>query len=102
VVQYRLRAGELLGPTPVELEGPGALADNVFPLERASVELIPRLVARAEQRAGLPGARAVQLSLKRNLPASMEVRFELKVAAPEGSRRIEARRDGTIIAVQAL
>jgi hypothetical protein len=102
VQQYRLRAGQLSGPIPVELEGPGALEDNLFPLDRRTLELVVAVAARAEQLSGLDRARAVELSLRRNLPASMDVHFEVSITSPGGSRRIEASKDGKISRVTEL
>lgn len=100
VEQYRFKAGELLGPIPVRLTGPGELKDNLFPLQYADLDVIVRLVKQAERRAGLGQARAVELSLKRNLPASMDIRFQVRVTSPAGARQIEARKDGKILAVR--
>jgi hypothetical protein len=102
VQQYRFKAGEVLGPTPVRLTGPGELKDNLFPLKYADLEVIPRLVKQAERRAALPEARAVGVTLARNLPASMDIRFVVQVESAGGSRSISARKDGKIIAVEVL
>jgi hypothetical protein len=102
VQQYRFKAGEVLGPTPVRLTGPGELKDNLFPLKYANLEAIPRLVKQAERRAALPEARAVGMTLGRNLPGSMDIRFVVQVESPGGRRRVSARKDGRILAVEVL
>jgi hypothetical protein len=102
VQQYRFKAGEVLGPTPVRLTGPGELKDNLFPLKYADLEVIPRLVKQAERRTALPDARALSLTLSRNLPGSMDIRFVVQVESAGGKRRVSARKDGRILAVELL
>jgi hypothetical protein len=60
------------------------------------------LVKQAERRAALPEARAVGVTLARNLPASMDIRFVVQVESAGGRRSISARKDGKIIAVEVL
>jgi hypothetical protein len=102
VQQYLFKAGEVLGPTPVRLTGPGELKDNLFPLKYADLEGIPRLVKQAERRAALPEGRAVGVTLARNLPGSMDIRFVVQVESAGASRRVSARKDGRILAVEVL
>jgi hypothetical protein len=99
VDQYRVKEGEVLGPIPVKLTGPGDLKDNLFPLQYADLKVIPRMVRHAERRAGLDGGRAREVSLLRNLPESMDIRFRIEVESPLGERRIDARKDGKILGV---
>jgi hypothetical protein len=99
VDQYRVKDGEVLGPIPVKLTGPGDLKDNLFPLQYADLKVIPRMVRHAERRAGLGGGRAREVSLLRNLPESMDIRFRVEVESPLGKRRINARKDGKILGV---
>jgi hypothetical protein len=99
VQQYRFKAGEVLGPIPVKLAGPGDLKDNLFPLKYADLKGIPGLAQRAERRAGLEQGRAVAVELQRNLPASMDIRFRVEVNGPGGTRWIEARKDGKVLGV---
>ena len=99
VDQYRVKGGEVLGPIAVELTGPGELKDNLFPLQYANLRSISRLVKHAERRAGLREAQALEVSLQRNLPESMDIRFRVEVRGPLGSRRIDARKDGKILGV---
>jgi hypothetical protein len=101
VQQYRFKAGRVQGPLAVRLAGPGELKDNLFPFEYADVRAIPRLVQQAEHRAGLEEGRAVEVSLQRNLPASMDIRFRVEVEGPRGHRSVEARKDGKVLGVRA-
>jgi len=97
VDQYRVKNGEVLGPIPVKLTGPGELKDNLFPLQYADLKVIPRMVRHAERRAGLGDGGAREVSLQRNLPESMDIRFRIEVLGPLGKRRIDARKDGRIL-----
>jgi hypothetical protein len=99
VDQYRVKDGEVIGPIPVKLTGPGDLKDNLFPLQYADLKVIPKLVRQAERRAGLGDGRAREVSLRRNLPESMDIRFRVEVESPIGKRRIDARKDGRILGV---
>ena len=99
VDQYRVKNGELLGPIPVKLTGPGDLKDNLFPLQYADLKVIPKMVRHAERRAGLGDAKAREVSLQRNLPESMDIRFRIEVLSPLGKRRIDARKDGRILGI---
>jgi hypothetical protein len=102
VQQYRFKAGEVGGPTPVRLTGPGELKDNLFPLKSADLDVIPGLVTQAERAAALPEGRAVAVGLGRHLPGSMEIRFVVQVESPSGTRRVSARKDGKILGVEVL
>lgn len=99
VDQFRVKDGRVLGPIAVTLTGPGKLEDNLFPLQYADLDVIPDLVRGAERRAALPGGRTASVLLKRNLPASMDIRFEVRVESAHGARRVEARKDGRILRV---
>jgi hypothetical protein len=100
VNQYRVRAGDVHGPIAVKLGGPGQLKDNLFPLSYADLSVIPSLVQRAERQAALPDGKTLAVSLARNLPASMDIRFQVDVESPRGRRVIEARKDGKVLGVR--
>lgn len=97
--QYRVKNGEVIGPIPVKLTGPGELKDNLFPLQYADLKVIPKMVRHAERRAGLGDGRAREVTLRRNLPESMDIRFWIEVESPLGKRRIDARKDGRILGI---
>lgn len=99
VEQFRVKDGQVMGPIAVTLTGPGELKDNLFPLQYADLAVIPRLVADAERRAALVDGRTTSVTLQRNLPASMDIRFQVLVEGSQGKRRVEARKDGKIIRV---
>jgi hypothetical protein len=99
VDQYRVKDSEVLGPIAVKLTGPGDLKDNLFPLQYADLKVIPRMVRQAERRAGLGEGRAREVSLQRNLPDSMDIRFRIEVESKLGKRQINARKDGRILGV---
>lgn len=99
VEQYRVKDEQVMGPIAVELTGPGELRDNLFPLQYADLEAISTLVQQAERRAALPGGSVSSVTLRRNLPTSMDIRFQVMVESPQGKRRVEARKDGTILGV---
>jgi hypothetical protein len=101
VQQYRFKGGAVEGPMQVKLTGPGALEDNLFLLQRADLNVIPRLAAPAERRAALTRGRATSITLQRNMPASMDVRFSIEVKGVDGKRLVEARKDGKILSVQS-
>jgi hypothetical protein len=101
VEQYRYRAGEIMGPVNVQLSGTGKLKDNLFPLKYADLTVIPRLVEQAERRVDLVGGHATGVTLKRNLPLSMDIQFEVVVSAADGEQRyVDARKDGEIFRVR--
>jgi hypothetical protein len=100
VQQYRVRTGDVHGPIAVKLGGPGQLKDNLFPLSYADLSIIPSLVQQAERQAALPEGRTVAVSLARNLPASMDIRFQVDVESPRGRRVIDARKDGKVLGVR--
>jgi hypothetical protein len=47
------------------------------------------------------GGRATGVTLKRNLPLSMDIQFEVVVSATDGEQRyVDARKDGEIFRVR--
>lgn len=100
VQQYRVRGGEVEGPVAVKLGGPGQLKDNLFPLKYADLSVIPSLVKQAERQAALSDGRTLGVQLARNLPDSMDIRFQVQVESPRGRRVIDARKDGQILGMR--
>ena len=97
VIEYQYRSGRVSGPVPVELRGPGHLADNLFPLADADLTSVPGLVAEVVQKANSSRTRVSSVVLRRNLPLAMDLRFRVYVTTPERSAQVEADGNGKLV-----
>jgi len=97
VVQYVIRGGRATDPIPVKLIGTGKLDDNLFPLDAAKVEAIPRLVHEAQSKANIPEGSVARVLLKRNLPESMDIQFRVFVTSQRRDAYMDADQQGNLI-----
>lgn len=96
-VQYVYRAGTLSAAVPVKLLGKGKLEDNLFPLEAAKIDAIPRLARDAQARANIPEGRVARILLKRNLPESMDIQFRVFVTSQRRDAYLDADQNANLI-----
>jgi hypothetical protein len=97
VLQYEYRSGRVYGPIPVELQGPGQLADNLFPLGEAAIDSVPSLVESAIDKIDAAHGDVRYVSLRRNLPVAMDLRFRVFVTSPERDAQVYADANGKIV-----
>jgi hypothetical protein len=97
VLQYVVRGGRVTDPIPVKLIGTGKLDDNLFPLDAAKVDAIPRLVREAQTKANIPEGNVVRVLLKRNLPESMDIQFRVFVTSQRRDAYLDADQQGNLI-----
>lgn len=96
-VQYVYRAGVISPPVPVKLLGTGKLDDNLFLLDAAKVDAIPRLARDAQARANIPEGRVARILLKRNLPESMDIQFRVFVTSQRRDAYLDADQNAVLI-----
>lgn len=82
VLQHEVRGDGLLPPTPVRLEGSGALEDNLFPLSDVALDALPEMMAQAVESVDPEHGKVTHILLRRNLPHSMDVQFRVYVSSP--------------------
>ncbi|HEX4514449.1 MAG TPA: hypothetical protein VH054_12955, partial [Polyangiaceae bacterium] len=75
---------------PVKLLGTGKLDDNLFLLDTAKLDAIPRLAKRAQIKANIPEGSVARVLLKRNLPETTDIEFRVFVTSQ--------RRDAVFVA----
>jgi hypothetical protein len=97
VVQYVYRAGVLAPPVSVKLLGGGKLDDNLFPLDAAKLDAIPRLAREAKTKSNIPEGTVSRVLLKRNLPESMDIQFRVFVTSQRRDAALDADRNGVLI-----
>jgi hypothetical protein len=97
VVQYVVRSGRVTDPIPVKLIGTGKLDDNLFPLDAAKVDSVPRLVREAQSKANIPEGTVVRVLLKRNLPESMDIQFRVFVTSQRRDAYLDADQQGNLV-----
>jgi len=96
-LQYVFRDGAVSNPVPVKLLGTGKLSDNVFPLDAAKVDAIPRLAREAKTRANIPEGTVARILLRRNLPESMDIQFRVFVSSQRRDATFEADQTGRLL-----
>lgn len=97
VLQLVYRGGSLEAPQVVKLLGTGKLEDNLFPLDAAKVNAIPRLVKDAQTRANIPEGSVSRVLLKRNLPDTMDVQFRVFVTSQRRDAAFDADQSGKLL-----
>jgi hypothetical protein len=97
VLQYVYRSGAVSAPEVVKLLGTGKLEDNLFPLDAAKVEAIPRLARDAQAKANIPEGTVARVLLKRNLPESMDIQFRVFVTSQRRDAYLDADQNGTLL-----
>jgi hypothetical protein len=97
VQRWGWRDGVVDGPEDEE-PFPGTDLDaEQFRLDRPNWDALPRLVANAPERAGLPQGHVTHVIVTSDLPFSNRKVFRIYVDAPNGSDFVEADIDGTPI-----
>jgi len=96
-LQYVYRGDAVSTPVPVKLLGAGKLEDNVFPLEAAKVDAIPKLVRDATARANIPEGSVSRVLLRRNLPESMDIQFRVFVTSQRRDATFDADQSGRLL-----
>lgn len=97
VLQYVCRNDTVSEPVPVKLIGTGKLDDNLFPLDAAKVDAIPKLVRAAQAKANIPEGSVVRVLLKRNLPESMDIQFRVFVTSQRRDAYLDADQQGNLL-----
>jgi len=97
VLQYVYRAGSVSAPAPVKLLGTGKLEDNLFPLDAAKIDAIPRLSREAKAKANIPEGVVARVLLKRNLPESMDIQFRVFVTSQRRDAHVDADQNARLI-----
>jgi hypothetical protein len=97
VLQYVYRAGIVTEPVPVKLLGAGKLEDNLFPLDAAKLDAIPRLSREAQGKADIPEGAVARVLLKRNLPESMDIQFRVFVTSQRRDATLGADQNGKLL-----
>jgi hypothetical protein len=82
---------------PVKLIGTGKLDDNLFPLDAAKVDAIPKIVREARTKANIPEGNVVRVLLKRNLPESMDIQFRVFVTSQRRDAYLDADQQGNLV-----
>jgi hypothetical protein len=97
VLQYVYRAGVVSDPVPVKLLGTGKLDDNLFPLDAAKLEVVPRLAHEAQAKSNIPEGAVARVLLKRNLPESMDIEFRVFVTSQRRDAYFDADQAGNLL-----
>lgn len=101
VDQYVYKNGQVGKAIPVKLQGQGKLEDNLFPLKEIRVDRIPPLAGRALTELRLENGHVAYVSIKRDLPRSMDIRFRVKVSSPRKDALWDTDLDGNPIDADA-
>jgi hypothetical protein len=97
VLQYVYRGGIVTEPVPVKLMGTGKLEDNLFPLDSAKLDAIPRLSREAQGKANIPEGSVARVLVKRNLPESMDIQFRVFVTSQRRDATLDADQNGKLL-----
>jgi hypothetical protein len=94
VLEYHYRDGKLSEPEHAVLRGKGELTDNLFELSEVRLDAIPSLVSEAVRRVDAEHGVAERVLVRRNLPASSDVRLRVYVYSPRFSGHLDADENG--------
>lgn len=94
LLEFGWRDGEVQGPEPTE-PFPGTDLDaESFRMTAVNWDALPRLVADAPERAGLPAGEVTHVIVTSDLPFSNRFLFRIYVTSPNGSDYVVATIDG--------
>lgn len=102
VEQYRYDGKTWSGPVVVTIEDVPDLAANLFPLRDVNFASIPGLVKGAGQRVEIFDAQVAQVSIRRQLPYSHDVRISLSVRGAERAGLLWSDAQGKILEARSL
>ena len=94
LLEFGWRDGVVQGPEPTEPFPGTDLAAESFRMTAVNWGALPRLVAHAPERAGLPQGEVTHVIVTSDLPFSSRFLFRLYVTAPNGSDYVVATIDG--------
>lgn len=94
VLEHRFSEGRVSGPVPVELKGPGKLADNLFRADSFDPHVAEKVLTavRAEY-----SEEVRKLVVTRNLPASMDIQFRVFLKTGTQERIVVADKGGRLL-----
>ena len=102
VDQYEYRGGVVSDGVPVELSGRGKLEENLFNLDDVNLTALPEVARTGLERLNIEGAKITGMSLRRNLPFSKEIIWQINVQGTRKSGFIEADAKGKITTARIL
>jgi hypothetical protein len=94
VVEYRYQNGNVTGPVPVELKGPGKLVDNLFRIDALDLHIAEKVLNQVRSEYA---EEVRKLILTRNLPTSMDIQFRVFLKTNAGDRIIVADKTGRLL-----
>jgi hypothetical protein len=97
VVEYEWRAGELRGPSRLELRGKGSLQQNLFLASSLELASIPALVDLARTRVDAEQGVVSRVLVRRNLPNDDGVGIRVYVDSPIRSSHVDADAHGRLV-----
>jgi hypothetical protein len=97
VVEYAWRAGEVRGPSRLEIRGKGSLQQNLFLASSLEFAAIPSLVELARTRVDAEQGVISRVLIRRNLPADDGVGIRVYVDSPIRSSHVDADAHGRLV-----
>lgn len=94
VLEYRFEGGKVRGPVPVELNGPGKLADNLFRVDSFDPHVAEKVLTTVRSEYS---EEVRKLVVTRNLPASMDIQFRVFLKTGTGDRIVAADKNGRLL-----
>lgn len=94
VVEYRYSEGNVTGPNPVTVSGPGKLMENLFPLTALDPHVAETVLNSVRSERSEPVRKLV---LTRNLPQTMDIQFRVFLQTPKGDQVIAADKAGRLL-----
>lgn len=94
VLEYRFAEGNVTGPVPVELKGPGKLADNLFRVDSFDPHVAEMVLAAVRSEYS---EEVRKLVISRNLPNSMDIQFRVFLKTTTGDRIVVADKGGRLL-----
>jgi hypothetical protein len=94
VLEYRYSNGQVTGPVPVELNGPGKLSDNLFRVDSVDPHVAAKVLTQMRSEYS---EEIRKLVLTRNLPTSMDIQFRVFLKTDAGDRIIVADKGGRLL-----
>lgn len=97
IVQLEWRGERLSEATPVELDGKGTIAQNVFPLTSVELSTIPALVSAAVARIDPENGKVSHVLIRRNLPHDESIGMRVFVKSPLRDSHVDADARGKLV-----